>query len=380
VIEMNVDQLPAASVKQLSQTLGLNLPARIEGHMVDNAAYGRFENESYFVVFPKSQEYSNRLFGRQTLWNSSYVMAHEFGHHVFYHHVPQWVPKLRSGDDEAAGCFHATPRLSAEALLKTPKKLTKSRNLAESSAKLLQVNPMTASTERSSPPFRMDENEDADRMISAINEAFADLFGYYANGAQNGYTQNMGCFEQNREVSSKTFKNSLPKQIDHIHIQMAFVESQVNTPFRAPSGDLCALDWRDSHILGAVLANYLDRILSLKTASSVTVPRADLKASFLLNWLEQYFETLPERKKAFDAKPGPYASQSNQRRYDTVAFILLHLMQSSFDVMAISGDQKHNQALIEGLKESFPFVKNYCALQNDKCSLFPISNLLIVNR
>ena len=208
--------------------------------MTDNLAYApNFGGSPAFVVFPKGKRSLARgLWTNLNLWEMGWGMAHEFGHHVFRHHTET------------------------------------------DHARLTQMMPIHSFAPKDNTAFtRIEQTASADltdRSLGAINEGFADLFGYYTFGGAAGITKGIDCFEKSREVDSAIFFNGDPKVLS------APILDQFYGVTEAHAGSCTEPSYDDIHMIGAIIAHGIDRLL--QATPGLTNP--SLKSNILLTWAE----------------------------------------------------------------------------------------------
>lgn len=206
--------------------------------ITDNLAYAPdFGGNPAFVVFPKGRKSVERgLWKNLNLWEMGWGMAHEFGHHVFRQHL---------GLDQS---------------------------------NLMQMMPIHSfDSDQDKNSVRIQKTAAAnitETSLGAINEGFADLFGYYTYGGAAALTQGIDCFEKSRDVASPTFFNGEAKKLSRSVLEQFYGIVQ------ADPGSCTTPSYDDIHIIGAVVAHGIDRLLK---ASPEWTDRGR-KTSLLLQW------------------------------------------------------------------------------------------------
>lgn len=189
--------------------------ARISFSITDNAAWGRRGNsrqaESVLYIFPMSEEYvfSRRSFTAPSFWEVPWIMAHEFGHHIFYNVMG---PKARRhfGYD-----FMTT-----------------------NSAQELPFHYSWKNFQSSASPTE-------DHQLTALNEAFADLFAHYYRSGNSLEIAHLDCVFQQRDVANPNLNDGRQKSFRELARSVA-----ANDPCtRVASNDV--------HVQGAVFAHFV---------------------------------------------------------------------------------------------------------------------------
>jgi hypothetical protein len=225
----------------------------------DNAAWALADlgdgrgSRPIFYVLPRSKEAAQKsVFGGANLWELPFVMAHEFGHHAFY----------------------ATARN-----LKNDMSSIQFDELTGIRAAIVQSPVVRAST----------ENGRAARWrtsLLALNEAMADLFGYYATGATlSGVT----CLEISRDPASPIFADGTTRK----RLTAAMIAGDFSSPERSSCEQP---DLNEEHALGAVFAHGFDRLFTLAAEGKELTDDAATryKASLLLGFLTRLDALRPE--------------------------------------------------------------------------------------
>lgn len=272
-----VHRLNTARQRTVSARPNMNLqPLKVElvPHFVDRHTYSGTESEGYFdrdyyladnmayfpssnmlAVFPETQQRAALADKLLHYWESSFVLFHEFGHHVQQALVP-------ITESEKGVVWHPTQHSFLNRL--TPKK-----NSAEIQRRAL--------------------------MWSVIAEAFADAFAYYAAEEKPGvYLGLETSLSVGRNVRLGYFEDGLTEK--------KFTVSMVQELLSDPSTQGLSA-FQDPHRVGAVLAHALDRIFDAflsemakvqpnrsRTVAIAGTPqeRYRMKLQLLFRWLEQF--------------------------------------------------------------------------------------------
>jgi hypothetical protein len=214
----------------------------------DNLAFVEsFGGAPAFIVYPRGKLLAAAgMWPGVNLWEIPWVLGHEFGHHVFRTHLGT-LP------------------------------LATSRSTAQ--------NTLDGAHDFSPPPLfdRRGSGADApgsDRTVrltdhvQVVNEAFADLFSWYAHGARERSLRGLDCFDETREPDVATFKGGRPKKLDSATLA---IWNSNKTTVRAPRCE--APNLQGPHDMGGLVAHGINRVF---TAAGVV----DLSArtALLLDW------------------------------------------------------------------------------------------------
>ncbi len=191
----------------------------------DNLAYvSEFGGSPVFVVYPKSREAVRQgLWKGLNLWEIPWVLAHEYGHHVFRTHT---------------GVVSFT------------------RNAKNLGLALV------------------DRDVGDEDVWDAANEGYADLFAYYALGGKTGQTDGLDCFEKNRDVGSPVFADGRVKALDREVLGLYF--SETKGPPRATCNEP---NLQDEHAIGAIIAHGIARLFGASGEGDVSS-----QSAYLLAW------------------------------------------------------------------------------------------------
>jgi hypothetical protein len=180
-------------------------------------------------------------------------MTHEFGHHVFRSHTG--IEKIPGTTTNLHGLVFNTPIHSIE--------------FDESDDKEKKASPGFSLAGRTSGP---------EEIFSAVNEAYADLFSFYALGESANLTQGVDCFEKNRDTTSAIFANGAAKIINNETIKLFTATER----YKANSCD--GPDFQNAHTLGAVIAHGMMRLY--KARAVVSNATSGQQADWLLAWAD----------------------------------------------------------------------------------------------
>jgi len=227
--------------------------ATVRSLTTDNLAYTpNFDGRPAFVVFPKSRNAVVK--GRWkdlNLWELPWGMMHEFGHHVFRSHTG--IEKLPGTTVNLHGLVINTPIHSIDF-----DEEFKSDDFSSFSL-----------TGRVSGP---------EKIFSAVNEAYADLFSFYALGQSETLTDGVDCFEKNRDTTSSVFANGVPKIISNETIKLFTATERYR--FNSCEGP----DFQDAHSIGAVIAHGMMRLYGAR--AKISNASSEQQAGWLLAWAD----------------------------------------------------------------------------------------------
>lgn len=219
--------------------------------LINNAFYYSGTREITFL--PQGYESEQDLdlpMGGKPFWKFPMVALHEYGHHIF-------IETLRSHSRDKADlpplgmCFDNS-----------------SHDGARHTSNLNQIHIESDTSRIVNPRTTM----------IAINEAFADIFAYYAEPGSRGLI-NMGCMTKSRDVESHTFFNGDVKILHDREIRL-FLSSEKSEY----TGCDTMTNFQDPHIIGAVLSRAIFKVFEFQRVSDKR------KLSILIDWVDQFFE------------------------------------------------------------------------------------------
>ena len=184
--------------------------------LTDNAAWGLFNGQPTLLIFPPGQRAVARGNDRR-LWQIPFIMSHELGHHVFDIHYTGHSPFTTS----SSGFIRGTRRLPLDA------------------APL----PGTGLLPLELRTLRDDALQDS---WSALGEAFADLFAWYAGGEDPDSLFIIDVLKDDRDVSHPAFRDGHEKVFTERTLGI-FLGRFHNRASDEPN-------WADEHVAGAIWA------------------------------------------------------------------------------------------------------------------------------
>jgi hypothetical protein len=199
----------AGSSKNILSTIMLMVPQFIKTyHLSDgrvkeiadsnNAAFTTLKTKigtyGLFVVFPTSKDDFEK--SGLHLWEVPFVMSHEYGHNVFAAHMKRVL--------DATGLTLNNHGSSAHLDLR--------RKIMPTNAKIYVDEDLGALTVEDEGLALTASDTKAQLALNGVNEMFADLFAFYANGESAGQLKGVECLDVTRDPSSSATKLGAAKQ------------------------------------------------------------------------------------------------------------------------------------------------------------------------
>jgi len=211
------------------------------------------------TIYPKG-EFGDYYWENVNIWESSWVLAHEAGHHVFNIMLTNAMPEKLTFNSISLREDHGHHH-EHEPILSWPHKHSDDINFSLTAAS-------RTVTER--------------EVRSAVNEAFADLFAYYAAGLNKGITHfdlvnRFRCFESSRDVTFPYFKDGTRKYLNSTIIGEFFANVQ------GPPQPCFKPDYQDVHAIGAIIAHGMYRLFDVSTPPGQQNPGL-VKGDLSLQW------------------------------------------------------------------------------------------------
>lgn len=211
-----------------------------EAYETDNAYYMPGANSITFL--PHSEEFKKAGYN-MNFWEVPMVASHEYGHHIFQ--------TLHPSSSEEAGMRNCFGHFGLQ-------------------------------TEGEEEEKREVSNED---VLGAFNEGFADLVSFYSLDNNERGLKGVPCLAISRDVGSKVFANGAPK---------VFTQAALDEFFSVKASEgpaTCDVpNFQDIHIIGAIFATGVDRLLSVSTETK------DQRLSIVLKWLKEMEAKAPVMK------------------------------------------------------------------------------------
>lgn len=213
----------------------------VKEYLVDNLAY--YPGHDLIVVFPQSQKAAENGFDK--FWESSFVLAHELGHHVEQAHI---------GADLRALGIYWDPTLH------------QFRGIQESGSKERERRRYLA------------------KYWTAISEAFADLNAFYAEKEDINSLVNVDCLGANRNILNDMFADQqTAKRLDDSVVVSLFIRGSYQVNY-------CdSVNLSEPHTVGAIIAHNMHNIIKILEPETLDVPYSEtIKARYRLSiaWIE----------------------------------------------------------------------------------------------
>jgi hypothetical protein len=182
-----------------------------------------YEHPTFMIHPTKIDEDPRENLNKANLWESGWALSHEFGHHV-----------LTS--------LTGLTTVSLDSLTYNEFSVKNDPNFYNI---LSDVEIGQYSSRRSVTPGTL---------WGALNEGFADLYGFYSMGQKRGMTNGLSCFEKSRDVSSAIFSDGSYKRINKYVLEVFYSGTEYS------SGSCQTPNYQSIHILGSIFAHGLYRI------------------------------------------------------------------------------------------------------------------------
>ncbi len=213
----------------------------------DNAAFaelpGSAGKPSYglFMIYPTTQRWFAT--NKNNLWEVPFVMQHEFGHHVFSHYIK-----------DKANSIGLSLKSSSElqSIMPNPDKTSRARMSLTSSADTAQL------------------------ALDGINEAYADLYGYFSGNSARDQLRGIECLAVSRDPSSPVTKGGQPKGLDQTRIDIYEGRRSASTT----TNDCYEPAFDDEHDIAVALGQPLARFIETLAPQA----NGNFRARFLLVW------------------------------------------------------------------------------------------------
>ncbi len=233
--KIDLEVLPIFETTESEGVVVDGVPVDIKYFITDNLAY--FPSRQIVAVFPQSMVY--RIAQRHRYWESSFVLAHELGHHI---------EETLNGD---------SMRTSG-----------------------LQWDVSThgyRATGASGPSLGTAV------AMTAVSEAFADLVGYYAGDEDPASLQNLDCIGPNRMITSAFFGDKKSKKVLDLKAAMDLIRGNSDKVM----SNCNDVDLSDPHVTGAMIAHVAHVIFSEVVAEFPSSKPSIDKYRLALDWRER---------------------------------------------------------------------------------------------
>jgi hypothetical protein len=218
---------------------------------------GTSEEIKIITVLPPSMDFqtSNKL-GAKGLWELPFVVAHEFGHHVFFSNVLSLRSLFSLGNaviTQKQDGFEIsnTNGVVADQSANTAKNILARKLGADFIPNAFKM--------AASPTHEIGTSE----AFVAINEAFADLFAQYTVGGIESMQAIPGICE-NRDLTKNSFKyggKEVRKSLDTPELK-SFLNPSENSERSVDSSGCFGVSFQDPHVVGAIVASGFHSLLS----------------------------------------------------------------------------------------------------------------------
>ncbi len=225
-------------------------------------AGGQEKTVKVISVLPASTKFqATNLLKTRGLWELPFVVAHEYGHHIFYSNVVN-VEALYSSQTSHNHEMVLTSRIVTDNSEKSAQQELEQHIPWHNGGIRFQ-----SASERARHVSRIDA-------ITALNEAFADVFAEYAVGGSESMIVVPGVCT-NREVANPLFTyqgRRFPKALNKESLD-SFLSAQVEITGNHDLQDCAPISYQDVHTLGAVFAH---GIYALSQDTGTVQTRANL--------------------------------------------------------------------------------------------------------
>lgn len=218
--------------------------------LVNNAYYNATTKEIVFLPQGKNPQ-GHIPFNGVPLWHIPITASHEYGHHVFSHLMPNYFNEL--AHHAHILCFDNRENVSLKDIPKNKMDMLGKR-----------------------------ESHNIDAVLRAINEGFADLIANYSLPKKYTSLDIVPCLNDSREIDVAVFANGEEKNLND-HALDAFLSGSKE----ALGSCLEEVDYKDPHILGALVAHSFDSIFTTFEMDS------NLRLQTLMNWVAALNDNYP---------------------------------------------------------------------------------------
>lgn len=241
--QIELEMFPSA----IDVTNILEGPDRLKGrhafYITDNASYASMGDDTPVIsVYPREVPEDGSTW-RHHLWRSPFVMAHEYGHHVF--------SSLIFNESSPVA-------LKYKKALRPHTHIKDARHLHRWSSEPTYFRAAAGFSDSSIVAFQ------------ALNEGFSDLFGFYVNDQQPNLALDLNGLGYDREVPEPLFETGEDKRFTTSRAE------QFLTQTRLPEG----ADFTDIYTIGAIFAHSLHKLWDASDPKSVLTWAESLRSMF----------------------------------------------------------------------------------------------------
>jgi hypothetical protein len=227
---------------------------------------GTSQEIKIITVFPPSMDFqaSNKS-GAKGLWELPFVVAHEFGHHVFFSNVLSLRSLFSVGNAVITQKEDGFEISNASDIVADQSASTAKSILARK----LGADFIPNAFRMASNPVREIGTSEA---FVAINEAFADLFAQYSVGGIESMQAIPGICE-NRDLTKNTFiyaGKQVRKSLDTPELK-SFISPSGSSDRSIDSNGCVGISFQDPHVVGAIVASGFHSLLSDLTSDGARV-------------------------------------------------------------------------------------------------------------
>jgi hypothetical protein len=211
-------------------------------------------------VLPPSKSFQKENSASATgLWELPFVIAHEYGHHVFYSKIENLETVLESGSGAKELALAKEFNRSSHPIVSEGERGFE-RRFVEGSFPSTYPSLKRSSASTAGKPTRVVRLFDA---MQSINESFADLFGELVFPAASASMKAIPGVCLNREIARESFrfsKQEVAKRLDSFQLEQ-FLSPEFAASENPDSEGCIAPSYQDSHVIGAIIAHGADAII-----------------------------------------------------------------------------------------------------------------------